>query len=47
MGYAYDKSVCRSSCANSASPEPGLGYLFPANPTGGHSFNYVAHVYES
>jgi hypothetical protein len=32
---------------NSVSPEPSLCYLLPANPTGGHSFNYVVHVYES
>jgi hypothetical protein len=32
---------------NSASPEPGLGYLLPMNPVGGHSFNYGAHVFES
>jgi hypothetical protein len=32
---------------NSASPEPGLGYLLPANPAGDHSFNCGTHVYES
>jgi hypothetical protein len=32
---------------NSASLEPGLGYLLLANPIGGHSLNCVAHVYES
>jgi hypothetical protein len=32
---------------NSASPEPGLGYLLHVNLAGDHSFNYVAHVYES
>ena len=30
---------------NSASPD--LGYVLPANSAGGHSFNCVAHVYES
>jgi hypothetical protein len=28
---------------NSTSPEPALGYLFPTNPAGGHSLNYVLH----
>jgi hypothetical protein len=32
---------------NSASPGPGLGYLLHANPVGGHSFNFVTHIYES
>jgi hypothetical protein len=32
---------------NSTSPELGLGYLLLANPAGGHSFNYGAHVFES
>jgi hypothetical protein len=32
---------------NFASPESGLSYLLPVNPAGGHSFNYVAHIYES
>jgi hypothetical protein len=26
--------------------EPGLGYLLPANPAGGHSFHCGAHVFE-
>jgi hypothetical protein len=58
MGHAYNKSASWPSGANSASPEDGLilgtnsdspepGYLLPANPAGGHSFNCVAHVYES
>jgi hypothetical protein len=29
---------------NSASPEPGLGYLLPANPVGGHSFNCIVKL---
>jgi hypothetical protein len=33
--------------ANSASPEPDLGYLLLANPAEDHSFNCGAHVYES
>jgi hypothetical protein len=47
----YDKSVGWPSGANSASLEvdfgPGLSYMLPTNPAGGHSFNYGAHVYES
>jgi hypothetical protein len=33
--------------ANSASPEPGLVYLLPTNPAGGHSFDYGTHVFQS
>ena len=47
----YDKSVGWPSGANSASLEvdfgPGLSYMLPTNPAGGHSFNYGAHVFES
>jgi hypothetical protein len=32
---------------NLASPEHDLCYLLLANPVGGHSFNYGAHIYES
>jgi hypothetical protein len=32
---------------NATLPRPGLGYLLPANPTGGHSFNCGVHVFES
>jgi hypothetical protein len=32
---------------NSALLEPSLGYLLLANPAGDHSFNCIAHVYES
>jgi hypothetical protein len=55
----YDKSTCKPSSANSASPkvklgpgtnsaspEPDLSYLLPANPAGGHSFNCGTHVFE-
>jgi hypothetical protein len=29
---------------NSASPKPGLGYLLPANPAEGHSFNCIVKL---
>jgi hypothetical protein len=32
---------------NSASSEPGLGYLLLANPAGGHTFNCVVYKCES
>jgi hypothetical protein len=32
---------------NSTSSKPGLGYLLPMNPTGGHSFYCGMHVFES
>jgi hypothetical protein len=32
---------------NSTSPKPVLGFLFPTNPAGGHSFDYGTHVIES
>jgi hypothetical protein len=35
--------VARPSRGNYASPEPGLGYLLPTNPVGGHSSYCVLH----
>jgi hypothetical protein len=32
---------------NSSSPKLSLGYLFTANPVGGHSFNCGVHVFDS
>jgi hypothetical protein len=46
-GGNYDSpEVSLSLRTNSASPELGLNYLLPVNPTGGHSFNCVVHSCE-
>jgi hypothetical protein len=46
-GRNYAKpEVGLSLGTNSASPEPDLGYLLPANPAEDHSSHCVLHVYE-
>jgi hypothetical protein len=46
LGTNFASLEVKLGLLKNSSPEPGLGYLLPANPAGDHSFDCGPHVFE-